>query len=192
MIINELVRGSLTNILLAASAPSSHLLQIYEDDEQLLDRLEDFVYFGLERREACIVIATPAHRAELRTLLTDRGIDVEQAIDDGRFIDLDARETLHTFMKDGSPDPEKFEDAARSCIATARGNGRPVRAFGEMVALLWKEGNQEAAIKLEHLWNELIGTEDIALFCAYPAEAHTNDPLDLIDGVYTSHTALVL
>ena len=63
------VLDSFTNIHLAAPAPCSHLLQFYADDDQLLDRLEEFVYFGLKGREACIIFATAAHLAELRTRL---------------------------------------------------------------------------------------------------------------------------
>ena len=32
---------------------------------------------------------------------------------------------------------------------------RASSAFGEMVALLWAEGNHAAAIRLEELWNDL-------------------------------------
>jgi hypothetical protein len=37
-----------------------------------------------------------------------------------------------------------------------------VRAYGEMVDLLWKDGLEEAAIRLETLWNELANTHVIA------------------------------
>jgi len=37
-----------------------------------------------------------------------------------------------------------------------------------MVALLLAEGKSQAAIRLEHLWNELIKTQPVSLRCAYP------------------------
>src|SRR5262249_31356990 len=40
--------------------------------------------------------------------------------------------------------------------------------FGEMVALLWSEGNMAAALRLEQLWNELARDHAFALRCAYP------------------------
>lgn len=43
-----------------------------------------------------------------------------------------------------------------------------VIAFGEMVAILWAEGNHRAAIQLEKLWNTLAETRAFSLRCAYP------------------------
>ena len=54
-------------------------------------------------------------------------------------------------------------------------SGRRVRAFGEMVSLLWERGNRDGAIALEQLWNELGKRHQFALFCAYPLSAFAND-----------------
>jgi two-component system CheB/CheR fusion protein len=43
-----------------------------------------------------------------------------------------------------------------------------------MVALLWAEGNRDAAIRLEELWNDLARRETFALLCAYPI-SHFDD-----------------
>jgi hypothetical protein len=53
-------------------------------------------------------------------------------------------------------------------IAQAGGRYPRVRAFGEMVALLWTEGNEDAALQLEKLWNDLVQMYAFPLFCAYP------------------------
>src|SRR5436305_29207 len=37
-----------------------------------------------------------------------------------------------------------------------------------MVALLWAQGQREAAMRLEHLWNDLARTHAFSLLCAYP------------------------
>ena len=50
-------------------------------------------------------------------------------------------------------------------------DGRRVRAFGEMVALLWAQGNQAGAIRLEELWNDLARTHLFSLLCGYPMNA---------------------
>ena len=42
-----------------------------------------------------------------------------------------------------------------------------VRAFGEMVDLLWKDGNIEGAILLEQLWNDLGREYKYSLLCGY-------------------------
>ncbi|HXS67878.1 MAG TPA: PAS domain S-box protein, partial [Candidatus Polarisedimenticolia bacterium] len=56
-------------------------------------------------------------------------------------------------------------------IIKASNNGqRKLRAFGEMVALLWAEGKGEAALQLEQLWNQLSRQYSFSLFCAYPMQ----------------------
>jgi hypothetical protein len=181
-----------TNIHLATPAPCSHLLQFYEDDDQLLDRLVEYVFFGLRLQEVCVIFATAAHLAELRDRLAAHGIDTEEAKTAGLLIELDANEALDMFMKDGLPDRDKFEHATRELVTLARESGRRVRVFGEMVVLLWNKDQQEAALCLEKLGNDVMLADDVTLLCAYPATAHEHDPKDLIHDVYAAHTALVL
>jgi hypothetical protein len=48
--------------------------------------------------------------------------------------------------------------------------GRPrtvVRAYGEMVDVLWQTGHPDAAIRLEMLWNKLALSRGFALLCGY-------------------------
>ena len=42
-----------------------------------------------------------------------------------------------------------------------------IRAYGEMVDVLWKAGQTAAAIQLEMLWNQLAQTHQFALLCGY-------------------------
>ena len=159
--------GSLYNKYLASAAPCSHLLKFYETDDELLDVLEKFVLSGLRSREACIVIAT-----------------------EGFYLDLDARETLELFMRNEWPDSERFEAVIRDVIMSARGDGRAVRAFGEMVALLWSDDCEDAAIRLEYLWNNIIPAEDLSLFCAYPAEVCGSS--EFAHNVQVAHSGMML
>ena len=78
-------------------------------------------------------------------------------------------------MVSGSPDPRLFNQVVGSLVAQLAEGGRGVRAFGEMVAILWEQGNRAAAVRLEELWNELQKTQTFALFCAYPIEGFSDD-----------------
>jgi signal transduction histidine kinase len=51
---------------------------------------------------------------------------------------------------------------------TAEGEHPRVVFFGEMVALLCADGNIDAALKLEQLWNDLARSHSFQLYCAYP------------------------
>jgi len=150
--------------------PSEHVVQFYETDDFLLDSVTEFVSSGLARGDACIVIATPAHRAALEQRLAAGDADLLAAARArDAYIARDAHETLSTFMVDGEPAWERFFAVISNTIARAATGGRRVRVFGEMVALLWAEGNHTAAIRLEELWNDLHDRHvRFSLFCGYP------------------------
>jgi signal transduction histidine kinase len=151
-----------------------HLVQYYEKEGFLYDRVTDFMSDGLRGSDAAILIATPAHRAGVESRLRGRGVDLNSLSAGGRYHALDARETLSQFMVGGSPDPQRFAATIGPVIRAARNGDRRVLAFGEMVALLWAEGNRDAAVRLEELWNELARQETFALLCAYPI-SHFDD-----------------
>jgi PAS domain S-box-containing protein len=146
-----------------------HLVQFYDDETFLLDAMTDFIGTGLEAGEASVVIATRPHRERLEARLTAQGVDVPAAREQGRYVAVDAAYTVAQLLVDGWPDETRFADRIGGIIAhAARGRSRRVRAFGEMVALLWANGNGEAAIRLEQLWNGLAHELQFALLCAYP------------------------
>ena len=126
-------------------AEEEHAVQIYRDDLKLLDSLESFAGTGLRSGESVIIIATAPHLHELEKRLRAAWIDVDRCRWEDRYIALLAQETLETFMVNGLPDPSLFEQTAKGVLARARGRGRKLRAFGEMVGVLWAEGNKDAA-----------------------------------------------
>ncbi|MDX6269915.1 MAG: hypothetical protein QOD28_1138 [Acidobacteriota bacterium] len=147
-----------------------HFVQFYEADAFLLNSLGGFVGAGLREGDACIVVATRAHRDALDAHLRADGLDVDAARARGQYVSADASGMLSQFMVGGQPDAGRFAESVGVVVAhAAAGHGR-VRIFGEMVALLWAEENYDAAIRLEELWNELHRTRPFTLFCAYPMQ----------------------
>lgn len=121
---------------------------------------------------ACIAIATPGHLQQLEIRLEANGIDCKLAEAQGRFISLNAEGTLSGFTVNGRLDARLFKQTIEPELARAKAGLRlktgPIVAFGEMVAILWARGDHEAAIQLEHLWNEFAQHENFSLRCAYP------------------------
>ena len=148
-----------------------HFVQFYEQDEFLIDSISAFIGDGLRTGEAAIVIATAEHRAALDEQLQRRGIEITGLRETSQYIPLDAAETLSKFMRNGVPDETLFFDVIGSVIGKAAQGGRSIRAFGEMVALLWANKQGAAAIQLEELWNKLGKIHSFSLFCAYPINA---------------------
>ena len=145
-----------------------HAVQFYEGDEFLFGVVGEFLAAGLARRQPAIVIATEPHRAGFVAQLRSRGMDVEALRRGGRLTLLDARETLDAFMVGGTPDPARFRREVGGVVERAgRGEDAVVCAYGEMVDLLWKDGNREGALRLEALWNDLAQTHAFSLLCAY-------------------------
>ena len=169
-----------------------HCVQFYETDAFLLNSLSGFVCAALDAGEAAIVIATKAVRESLDEHLQTSGVNVLAARSALEFISLDAAETLSKLMVTGLPQPERVREVIGEVIASATKNGRRVRIFGEMVALSWAEGNYEAAIRLEELWNDLQRTHPFSLLCAYPMKSFDGDSLALPLGeVCAGHTRVI-
>jgi len=154
----------------ADARTDQHLVVLYDDDGVLLDQVAHFFDFGAHR-DAIVVIATPAHRAALEAELRARGFDLGAAGDDGRYVALDAGETLGKLMIDGRFDDSRFSAVIGAEIERAARRHVRVRAFGEMVALLWLEGGTEPALQLEDAWSRLLQRFPLALLCAYPTRA---------------------
>jgi len=149
---------------------SDHFVQFYEQDSHLERLVAGFIGTGLRQGETAIVIATAAHREGIERRLREQGIDIEAEESAGTFFSLDASQTLAKFTFGGKPDGVLFRQVIGSLVAKTAGTGKPLRAFGEMVALLWRDGNTDAAIALEELWNELAADYSFCLMCAYPME----------------------
>jgi signal transduction histidine kinase len=160
------------------AAHTGHSVQFYADDSFLLDGLSRFIGTALGAGDAAIVVATQAHREALERRLQGRGLSSAKAIRQGRYIVLDAAETLQKFMVEGFPDAARFREVLSSIVVRAGGAveaGARVVAFGEMVALLWEDGKYDAAIQLEQLWNDLGKEHSFFLHCAYPIKGFSHD-----------------
>jgi hypothetical protein len=148
---------------------TDHSVQVYDNASVFLDVLEGFASSGLRASEGVIVIATASHRRALGRRLVVRGFDLERARAEQRYVDCDAETTLCRFMHGGQPDEAGLLKVAGELMARASGaDRRRVRVFGEMAALLWAEGNTEAAFALERLWDDICAEQGLRLFCAYP------------------------
>jgi PAS domain S-box-containing protein len=149
-----------------------HSVQLYAEDGFLLDVLTRFVGGALAAGDASVVIATKSHRLELEKRLSANGVDVDKAAMQGRYIVLDAIETLAQVMARESIDEERFNQVVRGLLIQAEtsvaGKHCRVAVFGELVALLWADGKAADALRVEQLWNNLAKSHSFSLLCAYP------------------------
>jgi MEDS: MEthanogen/methylotroph, DcmR Sensory domain len=173
--------------LLRHPGPSDHMVQLYSDLDFLVEGVARYLGTGLKQGEAALAIARPEHRARFAQALERDGLHPSPAL-----VLVDADEMLATFMREGMPEWTSFHKAVGGAIATLRLQYPAVRAYGEMVDILWQRGEQRAAIRLEEFWNELRTLQTFSLLCAYGI-----DPLETesyggtLEGVCRCHTHLI-
>ncbi len=175
---------------------SQHGVQFYSQDRFLIEELSEYIGQALEAGDAAIVVATESHRDGLLQNLSGRGLNVAGAIEQGRFVLLDAKQVLATFMSEDWPNEERFQKTVGGIVSRAAeaagGDRARVAIFGEMVALLWAEGKAKAAIQLERLWNNLAQRLSFSLFCAYPMNSfNREEDAELLLQVCNEHSAVI-
>src|SRR4051812_30206112 len=184
----ELSRGSMS------SAPSVHSVQFYDSHEALIDRLCGIASSGLLVGNSILIVATEQHREQLIAALYRLEVDVRDYARQGRFIMCDAAELLGEFMEDGLPDPQLFAAAVGELLSDAKKSARSkdqgLVVFGEMVSVLWDEGNRVGALALERLWNELLNQCAFHLHCAYPRTLFSKDEAGIFN-ICESHSHVV-
>jgi DNA-binding NarL/FixJ family response regulator len=175
--------------------PQRHTVGFYSDDRFLLDGLTQSIVTALRGGDAAIVVATESHRDSLLPRLQAYGLDIANAIKQGRFISLDAAEAVSAFMRNDLPDPFLFLQVADNLITTAAGpttgaHPRRVALCGECDPPLWTVGNGEAAIRLEQLWNDIAGRYDVDILCAYSLRSHGLMDSHLFGRICAEHSAV--
>ena len=171
-------------------APCDHVLQIYESDDVFLDALAGFVGAGINSGESCIVIATDVHLAALELKLTNLGVQIRDLLDEKRYLPVNADAVLARFMLNGWPHEQLFYETVTDLISQCNPKRR-VRAFGEMVAMLWAKGHSGATVQLEHLWNKFCEEKTLGLFCAYPKAGFTTDINESLMKICCSHSRMI-
>ena len=166
-----------------------HAVQFYSDEVELFTTIGTFLSEGLVTGQPAIVVATPDHTSAIQDALGSHLIDVARARHFGDLVMLDAEDTLGTFMHKGMPDQTLFQRHVGAVMEqTVRGRGRtPLRAYGEMVDVLWRRGQADAAIRLEVLWNDLATMYSFSLLCGYAIGSFYKET-SRIDEVCDEHT----
>jgi len=166
-----------------------HLLHFYESHLALASLLCDFIIPGLAANEGIIIIATHDTRSTLERALQQRGVRAEDYIKTGQLVLLDAAAVLSSLCEKGAPDSELFMKIVGSVVGDLHKKFPHIRAYGEMVSLLWQRPDPVATLKLERLWNRLAEDHHFTLFCGYH-QAHTVSPKGSaqLSGVCCSHT----
>jgi hypothetical protein len=174
-----------------------HSVHFYESPIALVQLLCGISSSGLRSGNSVLIVATAAHRLQLVKELKESGVDVRSMARERRFVMFDANEMISTFMVDGMPDADLFHHYVGEIVTEAKKRAltkhQGLTVFGEMVGVLWDQGQREAALQLEGLWNDALNDRAFHLHCAYPRSAFAGDGRDpAIDSICFSHSHVLV
>ena len=171
---------------------SVHPCHFYSDDASLVANVATFLAPAFREEQAMVSFGTPAHLKAIETRLRAEGHDLDAARSRGQYIAFDARTALEALLEGDLPARHRFEEIVAAEVERASREFGAVRAFGEIVSLLWRDGKRQAALRLEELWNEAIGLYPLALLCGYNVRAFTSaHDAAGVTGVIAAHTSVL-
>ena len=184
---------SLTSLFQLASG-GMHALQLRNDPETFLDDVASFFDFALRRGDATCVIATAQVRQGLHERLRTFGHDVGGSSGPKRYVAMDAADALKRFMRDGLPAADRLAEIVAELDQYRRdaGQGAEPRLtiFGTMADMLGAEGNANAMLPLESLWDTLTHDLPFVTVCGYATSRFHDGEPHLWPGVCNAHRAL--
>ena len=150
-------------------APICHDVEFYQDNMALVEGFAAKIKTGLQAGRAVVLIASDRHRSAIFEKLETDLANFAAVLQQGRYIQVDNRETLAACMVNGLPDPALCSRAIGEMIRTATQAAPHHRVLicGECAPELLADGNFDGAIRLEHLWDELTRKYEADTFCAY-------------------------
>ena len=164
-----------------------HFVQFYDDDTQLVGEVARAMCVALDQGHAVVCVATEVHRTRLESDLLTRGIDTAAARHSGRYVPLDAAQTLSDISVNGRPDKLRFTQVIGDLIDRLAAQYPRVWIFGEMVALMWADDNRAGALELERIWTACAKEQPICLHCAYPAEVFSSEDVETFVEICAEH-----
>jgi DNA-binding NarL/FixJ family response regulator len=189
------------NVLEARGQPGltssrRHEVGLYWDDGSLVEAFAHFVAEALKNGNTAILIATQAHRETVLGRLHALGWDVNAAIEQGRYVELDNAETVSTYMVNDLPDPAQFSkvtcDLIERTAKSVGGEYARIAACGECAPLLLARGNPEGAIRLEQLWDEIARSYGVQVLCGYPQNSFQDKTSrQTFERICTEHSAVL-
>jgi hypothetical protein len=180
--------------LLADASPHDHIVQLYQDQDFLNSAVCRFIGAGLANGECIILFPTLTHWIAFGKRLEAEGVDVNAARERGQLTVVEANELLPRFMRDAMPDPPVFNAVIGDIFrqARARGSYQKVRAWGELVDVLWERGDVAASMNLEDMFDQLNKKIGIAMFCSYLMDNFNGDVhAHMLPRLGTNHSHLI-
>ena len=188
------VSGGLERIAQGDSLASHrHDVVFCSSDAVLIGAFSRFIAGELREGSAVVAVVTAAHERRLQSSLEASHVDVAMAIRQQRYFPVNVSELLAKATVNGCLDPLRYLDAAGDLLTdvTRRATDQHARVAtcGEGTSICWTHGHVEAAIQLEHLWDEIAMSRQMDILCAYPL-AVRDESVPAVRRLCAEHTAV--
>jgi hypothetical protein len=182
--------------LLVDARADRHVVQLHRGDDRLGPAVAEWLAPAFASGGGALAACTPGHADLLRAALAARGHDPARLEASGRLVIVDAEEMLSGFLVDGMPHGAAFKRRVRGILPRLKdacaGDEPAVRAWGEMVDLLWQRGELAAVERLEELWNDAIAEHDFDLLCTYDLDPFSHETYGKdMEGICAGHARLL-
>ena len=155
-----------------------HVLQLYQDESRLLDRVQTFVAEGLRLEDGVVVIGSTPRWDMVLDRLQKSGVDARARVRGGQLRLVSAHSALTSCLLGGAADRPRFIELLSGVVRLARMRWERVRVFSELTDALWREGNRAGARAIERLWRPLLGQHGFDLLCACPIDSLEDETYD--------------
>ena len=169
--------------MLAAAAPSSHILQLHDGHEFLAAAVAHFTAGGLTQGEAVLLSGTAAHLKAIERALDELGVDTQAARHSGQLLATDIGGALEEIAPHGVLDRARFEALTLATLERARGGWSGVRWWGEITSTLHQRGAREAGLLAEQLADTVVRRHGVTVLCSFLCDKYDargyDDVIDL-------------
>lgn len=167
----EVFDGLRLSCIPSTAVAPNHEIQFYSDERILLNRAVTFIVAALEAGGSAIVCASEPIRAEFFRAVQGHEPEIDDLIQRGNYLALDAEETVSEFMLGNSPNATEFVKllggVATAAADAARSRHSRVALYQECGHRLWAQGREGATLEVERLFNWLAYEYDLDVLCGY-------------------------
>jgi CheY-like chemotaxis protein len=156
----------------ASTAPGSHAVQFYDDEQCIVHAIAEFFTQGARPGDPLILVSRPRTFTAVTAHLASGRYGSAADVAD-RILFFDGEAALPGIMEGQRIDPARAERLlrhvlAQSCPSHTQGT---VRLYGEVVDILCQHGHHSAALQFEGLATSLLDQQpELSILCGYAAE----------------------
>ena len=180
---------------LSTVAGSRHAVQFHANDSHYLNEISQLVGATLRSGEQVVIVTSEATRTGIAQRLQARQIDLAMLAQRGQYVAQDSALALLHAMREGRPDKERVAEMIHGLdllrLAVPNGPRGRLTICGDMCASLCRNGDFEAALELERIWDDLTRALPFFTVCCYPIDCFENsEALNLLSNVCAAHSAV--